>query len=463
MLCIDECGTRCISWQKERSKMNTIFTGLKKIIPLHIFFLFQPFYHFFMAWLAAVFYGFPSRKLIVIGVTGTKGKTTVVELLHEIFASTDVRVASLSSLQFRVGNKEERNMRKMTMPGRFFIQKFLHRARRAGCKYVVLEVTSEGIKQFRHRFIKFDAVALTNVSPEHIEAHGNFEKYVRAKLDLFWRLAKDGVALINLDDPNWQRFAAATASHKLFYGRDEIVNGSVRYKIDDIKIQDSGISFDIGGVSFNSPLLGEFNFYNILAAVSLGLSQHIPLEKMAIVIPSVLGIPGRMEFIQKEPFAVVVDYAHTPDSLRNVYTFLRGNPKSEIRNPKLICVLGSAGGGRDSWKRSEFGKIAAEFCDETILTNEDPYDENPQSIIDEIASGFSQSTKRKAQSAKKILDRREAILEALKSAKPGDTVLITGKGAEPWIMGPKGEKIPWDDREIVRGELEKLKKAPLGP
>lgn len=170
-----------------------------------------------------------------------------------------------------------------------------------------------------------------------------------------------------------------------------------------------------------------------------------------------------MEFVQKEPFAVVVDYAHTPQSLRNVYTFLKDcGTSNQLSVTKLICVLGAAGGGRDKWKRPEFGRIAAEFCDCIILTNEDPYDENPEAILDEIASGFPQIQNSKSEipnrpqtaNNKKILDRREAIREALKLAKSGDTVVITGKGAEPWIMGPNGTKTAWDDREVVREELK---------
>ena len=159
-----------------------------------------------------------------------------------------------------------------------------------------------------------------------------------------------------------------------------------------------------------------------------------------------------MEFVEREPFAVVVDYAHTPDALRKVYKTLRSQQRT-VNSQQLICVLGAAGGGRDRWKRPEFGKIAGEFCDEVILTNEDPYDENPSQILSEIESGI---TKSQGKMAKKIIDRREAICEVLNSAKSGDIIIITGKGAEPWIVGPAGTKIPWDDREVVREELAKL-------
>ena len=381
-----------------------------------------------------------------MGVTGTKGKTTVVELLHEILKEGGAKVASLSSLRFRIGDKIQINDRKMTMPGRFFVQKFLHEAAEAGCKYAILEVTSEGIKQFRHRFIRFQTAVMTNVSSEHIESHGSFEKYLRAKLDLFWRLPKRGLAIINRDDPLYQRFSAATPAHKIFYGKEGVAISTKLLAVRHVKINEGGIDFEINNQVIFSPLLGEFNFYNVLAAVTAGLSQHVAYEKIAAAVSGVSVIPGRVEFVQKEPFDVVVDYAHTPDSLKKVYTFLKES------NPALICVLGAAGGGRDKWKRPELGRIAAEFCDEIILTNEDSYDEDPASIVEEVSRGVG------GKKCKKILDRRMAIREALKLARGGDAVVITGKGAEPLMAGPLGAKIPWDDREVIREELAKILK-----
>jgi UDP-N-acetylmuramoyl-L-alanyl-D-glutamate--2,6-diaminopimelate ligase len=473
--------------------MENLIFGLRKIIPQSVQSFVRPPYHFLLSGWAALFYGFPSRHLTLIGVTGTKGKTTVVELLHGIFSESGEKIASVSSLRFKIGEKETRNVKKMTMPGRMFLQKFLYEAKKAGCRYVILEVTSEGIKQFRHRFIKFSAAVVTNVAPEHIEAHGSFEKYLRSKLDLFWRLPQDALAVINRDDPHSDRFSASTPARKVYYGKSGIFSGDKEWKIKDIEISERGIRFDLAGQDITSGLLGEFNFYNILAAAATGLSFHIAPEKITQAVSKISIIPGRMEFLQKEPFAVVVDYAHTPDSLKNAYAFLRKNLKpirrdvrtsgveanlsgGEVRqgrqNSKLICVLGAAGGGRDKWKRPEFGKIAAEFCDEIILTDEDPYDENPQSIIDEIAGGILQTQNPsfiaqevivrglqfKTQNLRKILDRREAIRQALTIAEEGDTVVITGKGAESWMMISGDRKIPWDDREVVKEEIEKLRK-----
>ena len=416
---------------------------------------FQPAYHFVLAFLAALFYGFPSRRLFVIGVTGTKGKTTVVELLHEILRGANQGVASLSSLRFKLGEVEIKNEKKMTMPGRFFVQQFLHEARKKRYKYAVLEVTSEGIRQFRHRFIRFDLAVMTNLAAEHIESHGSFEKYLRAKLDLFYRLSKEGIAVINRDDPHCDRFAASTPAHLVWYGKEEIRVNANAIPVSRISAAEGGIRFSLNETLFNSDLQGEFNFYNILAALAVSEALHFDRAMVVRAIERVRMIPGRLEYVAQDPFRVVVDYAHTPDSLCSVYQTLHRE------NSKLICVLGACGGGRDKWKRPEMGRIAAEYCDEIILTDEDPYDENPQEILNQIESGFLSSVKRKAQSVKKILDRRGAIRQALELARPGDTVIITGKGAEPLMMGPNGLKIPWDDRGVVRTELKNILGHPM--
>lgn len=435
--------------------MEELLFTVKKLIPQRIFLFFRPRYHFILAFLAALILGFPSRRITVIGVTGTKGKTTTVELLHEILAEAGHKTASLSSLRFKIGEKEVKNERKMTMPGRFFVQKFLYDAAKKKCRYAVIEVTSEGIRQFRHRFIRFRMAVMVNVAPEHIESHGGYEPYLRAKLDLFWRLSKDATAVINRDDREWKRFSSATEARKIFYDTRRIVIGEKTLEVKNVEHGERGIVFDAGVTEFVSPLMGEFNLQNILAAISAAAGLHIDLAYAARAIARVAGIPGRMEFVQKSPFAVVIDYAHTPDSLRKVYGVLRSlSSKLQTPNPKLICVLGAAGGGRDKWKRRKMGEIASEFCSRIILTDEDPYDEDPESILAEVASGISGNNP----VHKKVLDRRSAIREAILAARAGDTVVITGKGAEPWIMGPNRSKIPWDDREVAKEELQSIMK-----
>jgi len=420
---------------------------MKKLIPKFIFQI----YHYSLASIGAVIYGFPSKKMIVVGVTGTNGKSTVVHLITEILEFTPQlrgKVASLSSIRFKVGDKEEKNMLKMTMPGRLKLQKFLRRAVNAGCKYMVLEVTSEGIKQFRHKFIDFDGAVFTNLTKEHIEAHKGFENYKKAKGKLFEALEnspkKDKFAVLNSDDENSVYFDKLFSGKKYFYG--------INLPVGEAENQKTEITPDKIGLKPDN-LLGEFNLYNALAAYCAGIALGIEKNKVLETLKIAKGIPGRLELVINEPFKVFVDYAHTPDGLENIYKTLGRN---------LICVLGSTGGGRDKWKRPEMGKIAANYCKNIILTNEDPYDENPLFIIEDIEKGFSQISAKDGFasggqfSISKILDRREAINKALFLAQKDDTVIITGKGCEPWMCVEDGKKISWDDREIVREEYRKL-------
>ena len=325
---------------------------------------------------------------------------------------------------FKISEGEEPNILKMTMPGRLKLQRFLRRAVNEGCQYVVLEVTSEGIKQHRHRFINFDTAVFTSLSPEHIEAHGSFEKYREAKGKLF--KACKNVHIINRDDPAADYFLQFPSAKKFFYDEK-----------------------DKNSISASNNLLGEFNAWNAAAAAKVGLAQGIDWQICKRAIEKIKKIPGRMEQVISEPFKVIVDYAFTPNALEKVYQTLHAT-RYTIHDTKLICVLGSTGGGRDKWKRPVLGELAAKYCDRVIITNEDPYDENPMEIIEQVAEG----TKGKAE---KVLDRREAIRKALGQAKLNDVVIITGKGSEPWICVERGKKIPWDDRKIVKEEYEKIR------
>jgi len=391
---------------------------IKKITPNFLL----NWYHFALAFLGAFIYCFPSRKIKVIGVTGTNGKTTVVSLITKIFEEAGFKIASLSSINFKIGNKEWPNTLKMTMPGRLKIQRFLRKAVNSGCQYAVLEVSSEGIKQYRHRFINFEIAVLTNLTPEHIEAHGGFENYKAAKGKLFQ--ATKGIHVINIEDENKDYFLQFPAKRKYTYGLEK----------GDINAKD---------IQLNLSLIGDFNIYNALSAICVGISQGVDLETCKKALAKVKGIPGRMEEVIFQPFKVFVDYAFTPNALDKVYQTLKPE------NGRMICVLGACGGGRDKWKRPILGEIAARYCDEIIITNEDPYDEDPIEIINQVSAGTNES-------AKKILDRREAIREALRIARSGDVIVSTGKGCEPWICIEDGKKMPWDERKVIKEEFNKL-------
>lgn len=406
---------------------------------------FSPFYHYLWAVFAAFWYRHPSREIFVIGITGTKGKTTTLELVSALLEAAGKRTAIASTLRFKVGDKSEMNLLKMTMPGRMRLQKFLRAAVRAKCDYALVEMTSEGAKQFRHRFIELDALIFTNLAPEHIESHGSYAKYLAAKLEIAKQLArsrKSGKIIIaNADDKEAKHFLQTDVSKKLTYrARD----GS------PWSASETGIDLTFQDLKIHSPLAGRFNLYNLLAAMTLAENLAVPLEIIKKTIESFGGVRGRLEKIEAQKinsaranFSVIVDYAHTPDSLKQVY--------ETFANRQKICVLGSTGGGRDKWKRPLMGKIASHHCRSVILTNEDPYDEDPEAIVRDLTRGMNNAP------VKIIMDRRAAIRRALDEARAGEIVIITGKGTDPYIMGPRGSKIPWDDVTVVREELKKLK------
>lgn len=387
------------------------------------------FYHWLWSFLGAVAYGFPSRKLVVIGVTGTSGKSTTVDFITKILEEAGNTVVSNSSIRFKVAGKEWPNSLKMSMPGRFFMQKLLQQGVAAGCRYAVLEITSEGIRQHRHKFICFDTAAFTNLSKEHIESHGSFEHYRAEKLKLF--LATKNTHIINADDENQKYFFEIPSLKKITFG---LQGGDVKAE------QVSSTSFVILGMPIKLSLLGEFNIYNALAAICVANHYGISLSVCKKALEEVKAMPGRMEIVHENPL-VVVDYAHTPDQLEGVYKSLSGKP--------LVCVLGSCGGGRDKWKRPVLGAIAEQYCREIFVTNEDPYDEDPWEIINQIDEGITN----KERTRHLILDRKEAIQKALAVAQSTDTVIITGKGSENVMCLASGKKIPWDDRQIAREDL----------
>lgn len=379
------------------------------------------FYHLFLAWAASVFYRRPSRRMKVVGVTGTKGKSTVVEMIDTILKSSGEKVVVSSSHKIQVGNRSWENKTGNSMPGRGFIQKLLRDGLREGCKYGVVEVVSEGVVQSRHRFIDFDVAVFTGLHPEHIESHGGYEKYRDAKLKFFTDVKKHSKKenkrfVINKNGAEGDYFYRAIGGEVSFY---EKYNGKLS-------------------------VIGEFNKENAAAAAEvariLGIDERVIEESLA----GFGGVPGRMQFVQKEPFRVVVDYAHTPGSLEAAYSALNTPGK------KLICVFGSDGGGRDKWKRPKMGEIAEKYCKEIVLTIENPYDEDPKKIITDIRSGISKENT----NIHEFLDRRDAIREAIKLARTGDTVVITGKGSEPFIRLAGGKKIAWSDAEVARDLLK---------
>lgn len=419
--------------------IDSTLSTIRKFIPHKLYTFFQPAYHLTLAFCAGLVYRFPSRSIKVIAVTGTKGKSTTTEILNAILEEAGYTTAVANTIRHKIGNESSENMYKMSMPGRFFTQRFLRKAVQKKCDYAILEITSQGVLQYRHLFINLDAFIFTNISPEHIESHGSFENYLDAKVAIARTLKssskKNRVLIVNGDDAQASRFLECDADTK------------VTYRIDDVQpyeIQKEGIDFVYHTIKIHSPLSGLFNLYNILAAITCASQLGISPEIISRTLEKFSGVRGRVEKIETgQDFNVIVDYAHTPDSLEKVYQVFKGS--------RMICVLGGTGGGRDTWKRKEMGRIADSYCDEIILTNEDPYDEDPQVIVEHIREGIS------TQKPRIIMDRREALHTACSLAQTGDTVIITGKGTDPYIMGPQGSKIPWDDATVVREELLKIR------
>ena len=420
--------------------LDTLLFKIKKYIPKNLFSWVAPLYHYKMALLSAIFYRFPSRKIIVVAVTGTKGKSSVTEILNTILEEAGHKTALTNTIRFKVGDESEDNLYKMSMPGRFFMQRFLRRAVSAGCRYAVVEMTSQGAEMYRHRFIDIDALIFTNLAPEHIEAHGSYENYVKAKLKIAEAVARSSkrrnMIIVNREDKESVRFLAVDPVEKYEYSIEQAR---------PYEVGKQGVSFTYENTRINSPLSGEFNIYNCLAAIAFARTQDISMSTIKSALDKFSGIRGRVEHIEEgQDFTVIVDYAHTPDSLQKLYDV--------FQNTRRICVLGNTGGGRDKWKRDEMAHIAERSCDEVILTNEDPYDDDPMEIITDMAKVMTEKE------PKIIVDRREAMAYAFSIAKTGDSVLITGKGTDPYIMGPDNTKIPWSDAVVAREELQKLTK-----
>lgn len=461
--------------------MNKLLHIIKRLIPIKLFKAVQPAYHFLFAFLAAAIYRGPSEKLIVIGVTGTTGKTTSTYLIAKMLAGCGFKVGYTSTAMFSDGNKEWLNDKKMTMPGRLFTQGTLAQMVRNSCQYAIVETTSEGIRQFRHRFINYDILIFTGLYPEHIESHGSFEKYKEAKGKLFRHLKNCKIKYVNeqkqvvkteltlkkldlahvkktiianLDDEHADYFLDFWAEEKFAYSREnKTANKGINpVSYSDISVDADGAKFKVGETEISLRLTGDFNATNAMNAVCLGLAQGLPLPKIKIALEGIVGVPGRLEKIDGgQDFSVIVDYAFEPNAVEKLYATVESIP-----HERVIHLLGSAGGGRDASRRPILGRIAGERADYVIVTNEDPYDENPEIIIDQVLLGAEKAGKTINDDLWRFSDRREAIKKALEIARTGDLVLITGKGSEQAISLANGEKLPWDDRRVVKEELANL-------
>lgn len=415
--------------------MGALKRMIERVLPQNLYRALVRPYHFLITLVSAFRYGFPAKKLTVILVTGTKGKSSVTEMLFNVLRHAGYPAAVAGTIRFAINDETRPNLYKMTMPGRGFIQRFLADAVRKGATHAVIEVTSEATLQYRHLFLYPNALVFTNLQKEHIESHGSFEKYAAAKLRIAKELAhspkRPRAIIANADNEHSAPYLALPVESVLPFSyadaRDVAQGpGTVAFTVEDARV--------------DMHLPGSFSIMNALAVMYAARFVGVPLSVSAEALRALERIPGRTERIEcGQDFQAVVDYAHTPDSLAALYGAYPG---------RKICVLGNTGGGRDTWKRPEMGAIADDACDEVILTNEDPYDEDPRVIVEAMAAGMKRAPQI-------IMDRREAIATALSHARTGDTVLITGKGTDPYIMEANGVKTPWSDAAVVREELEK--------
>ncbi|MFO0702363.1 MAG: UDP-N-acetylmuramoyl-L-alanyl-D-glutamate--2,6-diaminopimelate ligase [Candidatus Andersenbacteria bacterium] len=427
-------------------------------------------YHGVVTWLAQAAYGFPTRRMRVIGVTGTDGKTSTANYTSQLLEAAGYRTGVTSTALIKVGAKTRLNPYKLTMLGRWHLASLLAEMRREKTDYAIVETSSEGLAQNRHLGIAYDVAVFTNLSPEHIESHGSFEAYGRAKEKLFAAVGRSRrkpdvkkVIAANLDDEHAKDMLQYDADEKWGWSLESDASPLVKHVVRPMQYActPSGIQFvlrDEAGQTAEvaTRLVGLFNLRNALAAATVARSQGVPLDVIARRLSAIEPVPGRMEPIDAgQPFSVIVDYAHAPNALEQVYKTLR---QQLAPGARLIAVLGSAGGGRDKAKRPVLGKLAGTYAHVAVVTNEDPYDEDPQEIMEQVAVGVRAAAKPGGTELHIVPERREGMQLALAAAKAGDIVVITGKGCEPVIMGPAGKRIPHDDRTVARELLAELQK-----
>jgi len=405
-------------------------------------------YHKLIAVVAAFYYRFPSRNMIVIGVTGTNGKTTTVNLITKILETAGHKVGMTSTINFQVGTRKWTNITKMTSLGRFALQRLLREMADEHCKYAVIEVSSHAMTQSRTWGINIDCAAFTNITEDHIEYHGGFANYLDAKGLLFKKVSKGArkpnipkVLVLNQEDPHYSFFDQFISDRKLTYG---IKEGTVHAS--NMILESGGSSFTLhvpnNAVPIDFDLPGDFNVQNALCAAAVCLSVGISFEDVKRGLENARTVPGRYDHVDagQDP-TIIVDYAHSSDSLEKLLSMYR----NLTPNGKVYAVFGATGGGRDKQKRPKMGEIADKYADYIILTDDDPYDDDELTIIEDIAVGIK---RKEGDRFWKIIDRREAIRLALALAKKGDSVLIAGKGAEE-VMKVRGKTIPWNDKQVV--------------
>ena len=447
---------------------------MKKMIPQKL----KNIYHLFWAILANFWFCFPSKKINVIGVTGTNGKTTTVQMIVKVLEAGGRKVAMASTINFQLGEKEWINTTKFTTLSAWQVQKFLSQAVKEKCQYAVLETSSHALDQNRVWGVRYKTAVITNITREHLDYHLSMEKYREAKKKLF---EKAETAIVNLEMTEPKGFLSKNQTKVIGYAKNATAESFKGEKIvaENLQLSLQGSRFMIKGVPFQLSLIGEFNVENALAAISVGVAENIALVSISQALRSIQNVPGRLEFVEnKRDLNILIDYAVTPDSLEKLYALIK---KINERQGKIIAVLGACG-DRDRGKRPIMGEIVSHYADIVILTDEDPYFEDPNQIISELKAGIPICHSEAAEGGSKnlinslddarddnfckienvnlwiIRDREKAIEKALAISKSSDFVVVTGKGAE-MTMAIGKKRIPWNDRAVIEKLLSSEKFA----
>lgn len=428
---------------------------VKKLIPSRLFQVIEPYGHWAEAVLVNIYYGFPARSLKVIGVTGTDGKTTTSTMIYTMMNQSGVKTGLMTTIGYGTPDNWRDNQIHMTTVSTKELLKRIKELKAAGIEWLVLETTSHALAQNRVWGIPYSVAVVTNITHEHLDYHGTFERYRDAKWKLFKLVARNPKGLqagvVNADDPSAE-LLASSVKRVVRYG---IKHGELRAT--DIKITASGSKFQARmgqqhlELSVNIP--GSFNVYNALAAAATGLTIGLEPKQIEQGIAALKSVPGRMSRIDEgQDFSVIIDFAHTPDSFEKVFNDLK-----PLTHGRLIAVFGSAG-RRDKTKRATQGEVAGKYCDVVIVTEEDDRDEDGLAILHEIAEGARKAGKVLDRSLYLIHHREQAIKAAIDNAEAGDTILLLGKGHEKTIESSNGDK-PWDEEAEVRKALKARLKA----
>jgi UDP-N-acetylmuramoyl-L-alanyl-D-glutamate--2,6-diaminopimelate ligase len=387
--------------------------------------------------IASNFYDNPSSKLKLVGVTGTNGKTTIVTLFYKLFRELGYSVGMLSTIHNLVDDKEVKATH--TTPDAIQINKLLHDMVDKGCEFCFMEVSSHAVAQKRIEGLDFDGGVFTNITHDHLDYHPDFDDYLKAKKAFFDNLPANAFALSNMDDKNGRVMLQNTKAVKRTYSLKSLANHKCRI----LENQFDGMLLKINGEEVWFKLVGEFNAYNILAVFAAASQFDLNKHEILATLSKIEGAEGRFDILRSEDnITAIVDYAHTPDALKNV---LKTINSIRTKSEQLITVCG-AGGDRDPSKRPEMGKVATDLSDKVIFTSDNPRTEDPDQIIEDIRKGVEGQNFKKALA---ITNRKEAIRTACSMSKPGDIILVAGKGHEKY-QDINGVKHHFDDKEVIR-------------